>query len=91
VVLVCIAVPLKHLAGYPTVTSVIGPIHGVTFLAYVWVVIQTISGGGWSRPEVARLLAASVVPFGAFANARLLARKEAALASSNHSPGMRPS
>ena len=89
VVLVCIAVPLKHLAGYATATSVMGPIHGVAFLAYVWTVIQTLSGGGWSRAEAVRLLFAAFVPFGAFANACLLARKEAALVSGTRPAGGR--
>ena len=87
--LVCIAVPLKHLAGYPAATSVLGPIHGVAFLVYVWMVIQTVSGGGWSRAEITRLLVASIVPFGAFVTVRLLERKEAALASPYHSAGIR--
>ena len=29
VVLVCVAVPLKHLAGYPVAVSIMGPVHGI--------------------------------------------------------------
>ncbi len=33
--LVFIAVPLKHLAGWKAMSSVMGPIHELAFLAYV--------------------------------------------------------
>lgn len=75
-----VAVPLKHLAGYAIATRVMGPIHGIAFVAYAWTAIQTIAGGGWSAAETMRLLVGAVVPFGGFFNLRLLARKAAALA-----------
>lgn len=81
VVLVGVAVPLKHLAGYPTATTVMGPIHGVAFLIYVWMVINTVSGGDWTKGEILRLLVAAFIPFGAFMNARFLRRREEALAA----------
>jgi len=81
VALTGVAVPLKHLAGYPTATAVMGPIHGVAFLIYVWMVINTVSGGDWSKGEITRLLVAAFVPFGAFLNARFLKRREDALAA----------
>lgn len=79
VLLVLVAVPLKHLAGYPAATAFMGPIHGLAFLIYVWMLIQTTSGGGWSKSETLRLMIAAFIPFGAFANERALARREAAL------------
>lgn len=78
-VLVLIAVPAKHMFGLPVATRVMGPIHGLAFLAYCWTLIATVSGGGnWSRREVAQLVLAAFVPFGALAVAGLLRRKEAA-------------
>ena len=77
--LLFVAVPLKHLAGWPVATSIMGPVHGLAFLAYSWIVVETVAGGGWSRLEIARLLLAAFVPFGAFANLGLLRRKAAAL------------
>lgn len=76
VVLVFIAVPLKHLGGYPQATAVIGPIHGMTFLLYVWTAFQTVSMGGWSAGETSRLLIVAVIPFGGLLNAGALRRKE---------------
>jgi integral membrane protein len=81
ILLVLVAVPLKHLAGWETGVRIMGPVHGMAFLAYVWTLIQTMSGssGAWSRLDIARLVLAALVPFGAIANLRLLARKRAGI------------
>lgn len=83
VALVCIAVPLKHLFGIPAAVSVLGPIHGAMFLLYVWLLASTVGGDQWRRAEVARVVFAACVPFGAFLNAGFMKRKEAALGLSN--------
>ena len=75
------AAPLKHLAGWPEAASILEPVHGLVFLAYLWTVVETVSGGGWSRGEVARLVAIAFVPFGGFTNGGFLKRKAAAFAS----------
>jgi integral membrane protein len=80
--LLFVAVPLKHLAGISAATHGMGPIHGLVFLAYVWMLIQAVSGGGWSRSETIRLLIAALIPFGAFVNERALARRQAMLGAS---------
>lgn len=79
--LVCIAVPLKHLAGYPSAVSVLGPIHGAAFLLYVWMVFNVVSSDDWSSGEIARMAVAALVPFGALLSAGLLSRKAGELAS----------
>lgn len=79
VLLVCVAVPLKHLAGYPVPVSMLGPVHGLAFLAYVWIATQTIAGGGWRRSDAIRLYLAGFVPFGGFLNLPFLARRAALL------------
>jgi integral membrane protein len=80
VTLVFVAVPLKHLGGYPAATAILGPIHGAAFLFYVWMLSQTISAGDWATREIVRMIAAAFIPFGAFANERALKRKEDAMA-----------
>ncbi|MEI2415123.1 DUF3817 domain-containing protein [Orrella sp. JC864] len=79
--LVLVAVPLKHLWGMPQATAVMGPVHGMAFLLYVWMLVQTVSAGGWPRKQVLCMLAAALVPFGAFVNERALARRQKALAA----------
>jgi integral membrane protein len=81
IVLIFIAVPLKHLGGYPQATAIMGPIHGVAFVVYAWMLIQTVVSGEWSRTEILRLAIAALVPFGAFFNQRVLKEKDAALAA----------
>jgi integral membrane protein len=77
--LVGVAVPLKHLAGIPVVTSIMGPIHGIAFILYVWMLVQTVSMGGWTLAAAARMVLAAFIPFGAFLNERALARRQASL------------
>jgi integral membrane protein len=80
VALLFVAVPLKHIAGHPAATSIVGPIHGMAFLLYIWMLIQTVAGADWSRAEIARAVIVAFIPFGAFANERFLKRKQLALA-----------
>lgn len=79
VLLIAVAVPVKHLAGWNAAVHVMGPVHGLAFLGYCWTAIQAITEGGWSRSEAVRLFASALIPFAGFANARLIARKSAAL------------
>jgi integral membrane protein len=81
IALIFIAVPLKHLGGYPVATATMGPIHGVAFVVYVWMLIQTVVSGEWSRAEILRLAIAAIIPFGAFFNERVLKEKDAAFAA----------
>jgi len=80
-ILVLVAVPLKHVFGYVLATRIMGPVHGAAFVAYAWSMIAAVSGGGWSGREIARLGLAAFVPFGGFLNAGLLRRKQASLAA----------
>ena len=80
-VLVFIAVPLKHLGGHPLATAIMGPVHGLAFLLYVWTLIQTVSGADFSGTDVVRMVAAAFIPFGGFVNARALRRRQSQLTS----------
>lgn len=79
VLLVCVAVPLKHIAGYPIGVRIMGPVHGLAFLAYTWMAVQTVAGGDWTPTEKVRLFVGAFVPFGGFFNLPFLARKVAQL------------
>ncbi|MGC2779299.1 MAG: DUF3817 domain-containing protein [Bradyrhizobium sp.] len=81
VLLVLVAVPLKHFAGLAIATRIMGPIHGLAFLAYIWMLIQLATSGGWPRAEIIRMAVAALVPFGGFVNARVLARRGTRLAA----------
>ena len=79
VLLVCVAAPLKHILDWPIASRLLGPIHGLVFLAYVWTVLQTVSMGGWSVREGVRLIAVACIPFAGFFNIAWLRRKARAL------------
>ena len=79
VLLVCVAVPLKHWAGYANAVHVVGPVHGLAFLAYTWLAVQTVAGGGWSGVDATRLLVGALVPFGGFLPLPFLSRRAARL------------
>ncbi|BAI72331.1 hypothetical protein AZL_016930 [Azospirillum sp. B510] len=80
ILLLFVAVPLKHFADFPDAVRAIGPIHGLAFLTYLWMLVRMVAAGGWSRGEMIKLLIAAMLPFGAFVSARTLSRR-AALAS----------
>ena len=64
--LIFVAVPVKRLGGYPGLVQLIGPIHGLAFLAYIY---QLLSLRGQGVIDTKRLLGwslASFVPFGTF-------------------------
>ncbi|WP_245624273.1 DUF3817 domain-containing protein [Belnapia moabensis] len=81
VLLLLIAVPAKHLFGLAAATKVMGPVHGLAFVGYAWMLLATVAGGSWRPGEILRLMAAAFVPFGAILSTGLLQRKEAALAA----------
>ena len=56
-----------------------GPVHGLAFLTFVWLAVQTVAGGGWSRADATRLFVGAVVPFGGFLNLPFLSRRAASL------------
>lgn len=62
-----VAVPLKYVAGEPSLVKLIGPVHGLLFLLFV---VQTLSVGveyKWSfRSTTWKVLLACIIPFGTF-------------------------
>jgi integral membrane protein len=72
IVLLFVAVPLKHLGHFPVAVTIMGPLHGLAFLAYVWAVFDTTSNMRWKAHEIARLVLAAFVPFAGFSTGRYL-------------------
>lgn len=75
VLLLGIAVPLKHLGGWPIGVQILGPLHGLALLIYLWIAIQAVSGAEWPRRELLRVFLLAVLPLGGFFNATFIARK----------------
>ena len=74
-----IAVPLKHRLGLQQAVRVMGSIHGLAFLFYVWTVIQTVAGGGWRARETLRLFVVAFLPLAGFLNAAWIKRRRITL------------
>ncbi|TAE27788.1 MAG: DUF3817 domain-containing protein [Cytophagales bacterium] len=66
IVLIFIAVPLKHIWGKPWLVQNVGMIHGVLFILYVLQVVQAKIEYGWSIRKTLLALLLSFVPFGTF-------------------------
>ncbi len=76
-VLVGIAMPLKHLAGKPEATRIVGLVHGLLFLAYVAALVDAYGTRRIGGREALLALLGSLLPGGAFVFAYRLARSEA--------------
>ena len=74
--LLCVAVPLQHLAGWPTAVAVVGPLHGLAFVAYVWMALATVADRGWGARAAWRLVWGAFVPLGGFFTVRWLRQRE---------------
>lgn len=72
--LVFVAVPLKHLGGYPLATTIVGPVHGLAFLYFMWVLSRASGEEGWAFGRVMALFLPALLPFGGFFTAWRLGR-----------------
>jgi integral membrane protein len=81
VVLVCVAVPLKHLGHYDIAVRIMGPVHGLAFLAYVWTVLQTVTGGGMVGAGERAPVPHRLIPFAGFTTPAFLRSRREALAA----------
>jgi len=72
-VLLFICVPMKHLAGMPIGSEIIGPIHGVFFILYIIFLFQAKSELNWPWGKTVIAIVGCLLPFGTFyVNAKIL-------------------
>ena len=76
--LLLVAVLFKHVYGHPVGVTVIGPLHGLVFLAYFMGVLFVREEQGWGLVQVIEVLIAAVIPFGAIWVERRMVRIPAA-------------
>nr|WP_272903909.1 DUF3817 domain-containing protein [Pseudomonas petrae] len=79
--LVFIAVPLKHYAHLPVAVSWIGPVHGLAFIFYVWLLSTKAHDPIWTRRDIVRLCISAVIPLSGFFNIGLFRRRKTTLLS----------
>jgi integral membrane protein len=65
--LIFIAVPLKYLVGNPSVSVIMGPVHGALFLLFVFNALSIGVAKQWSFNHTTwKVLVACLIPFGTF-------------------------
>ncbi|CAN5423219.1 DUF3817 domain-containing protein [soil metagenome] len=65
-VLLCIAMPLKYIAGYADAVKYTGWVHGVLFVLYMFLLLQVWKQDKWRFGKVVFAFVASLIPFGTF-------------------------
>lgn len=65
-VLLFVAMPLKYIWHIPEAVRYTGWIHGVLFIAFIYMIVQGKLKLGWSVRQMAEAFAASLLPFGTF-------------------------
>lgn len=73
-VLLGVAMPLKYLADMPLAVRIAGWIHGLLFIAVLYLLSRAAAERGWSRRQIAVVVIAALLPFGPFVIDRRLAR-----------------
>lgn len=65
-ILLLIASVIKRTGGSEVGVQILGPIHGLLFIAYVWIALAIRSEMGWSGKTTFWVLVGAVVPFGGY-------------------------
>ncbi|UAL50431.1 MULTISPECIES: DUF3817 domain-containing protein [Metabacillus] len=63
-ILLFIAMPLKHLAGIPMAVTIVGSLHGFFFITYLLIIAYTTYKIRWSFTWVFSAVAVAFIPFG---------------------------
>ena len=66
ILLLFVAVPVKHSLGDPTYVKLLGMPHGILFVAYLGFAVYFKQEQNWSMKTLATVLLGSVLPFGTF-------------------------
>lgn len=74
VVFIVIAVPLRYLGGYPTLSETISPIHGFLYVVYLVATVDLARRAGWTTGRTLLVALAGTVPFLSFVVERRTAR-----------------
>jgi integral membrane protein len=75
VLLLFVAMPLKYWAGLPLAVRVVGSVHGLLFVLFVFVLVRAAVERSWPARRWAVALLSSLVPFGTFVFDRSLKRE----------------
>ena len=74
--LIFVAMPLKYIMGYPSSTKIVGMIHGVLFVAFIYQLFEATRSVPFSKKEALVFFIASLIPFGSFYTETICSKKE---------------
>lgn len=72
VALMLVAVPLKRLAGIDDAVTIMGPVHGVAFLVYLYATVEAWAAGWLPAYRLALCVLVAFIPFGTWVHDRYL-------------------
>ena len=75
-ILLGVAMPLKYLAGLPLAVKIAGLLHGLLFLAFCIVLLETQQAQKWPMRWTSVVLIAALLPFGPFVIDRRLRNED---------------
>ena len=70
-----VAMPLKYWAGLPLAVRVVGSLHGLLFVAFLFALFRVTVERAWPFKRWLSALISSIVPFGTFVFDRSLKRE----------------
>jgi integral membrane protein len=73
-----VASVIKNTGGSETGVQILGPIHGLLFIAYVAMALNLRQVGGWTNRQTFWILVGAVLPFGGYVVDWWLLRRERA-------------
>ena len=66
-ILIFVSMPLKYIYGITTMSSILGPIHGLLFLLFIFNTISVGTEYNWKfKTTTWKVLIACIIPFGTF-------------------------
>jgi integral membrane protein len=73
-----VASAIKNTGGNEIGVKILGPIHGLLFIAYVVMALNLRESAGWTGKQTVWILVGAVLPFGGYVVDWWLARRERA-------------
>lgn len=73
-----VASAIKNTGGSEVGVQILGPIHGLLFIAYVFIAWSIRREAGWTRRQTFWILVGAVLPFGGYVVDWWLQRREGA-------------
>ncbi len=72
IILVFVAMPIKYILHYPIAVRIMGSIHGILWLIFLYVLYKNVKENELDKNTVIKLVIFSVIPFGFFYIEKLL-------------------